>query len=162
MAKNATIIKNRYDKAHMKQFLLKLHLVNDADIIEKFGSVPNMQGYVKQLVREDIARTRPEPVPEKIQNVKEGLEHCRYTHLNCCYDCPYHDEEQEYEEGYSCTSVLASDALEVIKKLESVPKSVPVSLSDASLSILTKKSAETGISVPDLISVMVNEQLIRT
>ena len=130
MAKARSEIQAKYDKAHCKYFSLKMHLENDADVIEKFASVPSMQGYIKQLVRDDIARTRPEPVPEKIQNVKEGLEHCRYTHLNCCYDCPYHDEEQEYEEGYSCTSVLASDALEVIKKLESVPKSVPVSLTE--------------------------------
>lgn len=65
MAKNSTIIKNRYDKAHMKQFLLKFHLVNDADVIEKLSSVPNMQGYIRQLVREDIARTGSVPVPEE-------------------------------------------------------------------------------------------------
>lgn len=58
MAKNSTIIKNRYDKAHMKQFLLKFHLANDADVIEKLSSVPNMQGYIRQLVRDDISRTR--------------------------------------------------------------------------------------------------------
>lgn len=63
MAKNSTIIKNRYDKAHMKQFLLKFHLANDADVIEKLSSVPNMQGYIRQLVREDIARTRTDSVP---------------------------------------------------------------------------------------------------
>lgn len=65
MAKNSTIIKNRYDKAHMKQFLLKFHLVNDADVIEKLSSVPNMQGYIRQLVREDLARTGSVPVPEE-------------------------------------------------------------------------------------------------
>lgn len=57
MVKNSTIIKNRYDKTHMKQFLLKFHLVNDADVIEKLSSVPNMQGYIRQLVRQDLART---------------------------------------------------------------------------------------------------------
>lgn len=57
MAKNATIIKNRYDKKHMKQYLLKYHLVNDADIIEKLDSVPSKQGYIRNLIREDIART---------------------------------------------------------------------------------------------------------
>lgn len=57
MVKNSTIIKNRYDKTHMKQFLLKFHLANDADVIEKLSSVPNMQGYVRQLVRQDLART---------------------------------------------------------------------------------------------------------
>lgn len=56
MAKNATIIKNRYNKTHMKQYLLKYHLVNDADIIEKLDSVPSKQGYVRNLIREDIDR----------------------------------------------------------------------------------------------------------
>ena len=58
MAKNATIIKNRYDKKHMKQYLLKFHLVNDADIIEKLDSVPVRQDYIRQLIKQDIARTR--------------------------------------------------------------------------------------------------------
>lgn len=64
MVKNSTIIKNRYDRTHMKQFLLKFHLVNDADVIEKLSSVPNMQGYVRQLVRQDLARTDSAPKTE--------------------------------------------------------------------------------------------------
>lgn len=71
MAKNSTIIKNRYDKAHMKQFLLKFHLANDADVIEKLSSVPNMQGYIRQLVREDIARTRTKSAT--IQSIAESI-----------------------------------------------------------------------------------------
>ena len=59
MAKKATITKNKYDKTHMKQYLLKYHLVNDADIIEKLSSVPNMQGYVRQLIRQDLAASVP-------------------------------------------------------------------------------------------------------
>lgn len=35
------------------QIKLKLHKVNDADIIEKLKSVDNKQGYIKQLIRED-------------------------------------------------------------------------------------------------------------
>ena len=38
------------------QFKLKLHKVNDADIIEKLRSVPNRQGYLKQLIRGDVAK----------------------------------------------------------------------------------------------------------
>lgn len=60
MAKNATIIKNRYDKKHMKQFLLKYHIENDAAIIEKLSSVPNKLDYVRQLILQDIARTQSE------------------------------------------------------------------------------------------------------
>ena len=67
MAKNATIIKNRYDKTHMQQFLLKYHLVNDADIIEKLSSVPNKQDYVRQLIRDDLARTHHDSVTSFIK-----------------------------------------------------------------------------------------------
>ena len=37
------------------QFKLKLHKVNDADIIEKLNSVGNRQGYIKDLIRADVS-----------------------------------------------------------------------------------------------------------
>lgn len=58
MATKASIAKMKYDKTHVKQYPLRMNLVYDADIIDKLSSVPNVQGYIKQLVREDIARTR--------------------------------------------------------------------------------------------------------
>lgn len=57
MATKATVRQNRYDKAHTRQYLLKMHLENDADVINKLASVPSMQGYIKQLIRDDISRT---------------------------------------------------------------------------------------------------------
>jgi hypothetical protein len=45
---------NRYDKTHCKGVYLKLNLRTDADIIEKLASVPNKQGYIKQLIRRDL------------------------------------------------------------------------------------------------------------
>lgn len=59
MAKNSTIIQTRYDSTHCKNYHLKLHLTLDADIIKKLASVPSMQGYIKQLIRDDINRSRP-------------------------------------------------------------------------------------------------------
>lgn len=44
----------KYDKANTKQITLKFNLHTDADILEKFDSVPNRQGYIKELVRRDI------------------------------------------------------------------------------------------------------------
>ena len=44
----------KYDKENTKQILLKLNLTNDADIIEKLNSESNKQGYIKQLVRNDM------------------------------------------------------------------------------------------------------------
>lgn len=64
MATKASIAKMKYDKTHVKQYPLRMNLVYDADIIEKLSSVPNVQGYIKQLIREDLARTYSVPVPE--------------------------------------------------------------------------------------------------
>lgn len=46
----------KYDVKNTKQYHLKLNLITDADIIERFDNVESIQGYIKQLVREDIAR----------------------------------------------------------------------------------------------------------
>lgn len=46
----------KYDMTHTKPVYLKLNLKTDADIIEKLSTVGNMQGYIKALIREDIAR----------------------------------------------------------------------------------------------------------
>ena len=47
----------KYDKANKEKrqyYSLKLSKENDADIIERLNSVPNMQGYIKDLIRKDI------------------------------------------------------------------------------------------------------------
>lgn len=48
--------KDRYDKENTKQIKFKFNLKTDADILAKLASEPSMQGYVKRLIREDIAR----------------------------------------------------------------------------------------------------------
>ena len=55
MATNKSIIQARYDSKHCKNYTLKLNLVTDADIIEKLSSVPVVQAYIKQAIRNDIA-----------------------------------------------------------------------------------------------------------
>lgn len=45
----------RYDKANTKQVMLKLNRNTDADILAKLAEVGNVQGYIKQLIRKDIA-----------------------------------------------------------------------------------------------------------
>ena len=60
MVKKASIRQTRYDKTHCRTYGLKLNNVIDADVIEKLASVPSMQGYIKQLIRDDIARTKAE------------------------------------------------------------------------------------------------------
>lgn len=44
----------RYDDAHTVQFRMKLNKKTDADIIEFLGSLPNKQGFLKQIIREHI------------------------------------------------------------------------------------------------------------
>lgn len=53
-AKNRS--KDRYDKENTRQVKLKLNLRSDADILEKLEAEPSMQGYIKRLIREDIAK----------------------------------------------------------------------------------------------------------
>lgn len=53
-AQNAA--KARYDKENTKRVKFKLNFKTDADILAKLEAEPNIQGYLKRLIREDIAR----------------------------------------------------------------------------------------------------------
>lgn len=48
--------KTKWDKENTTVVTMKLNKNQDADIIEKLKSVPNRQGYIKQLIRGDIAK----------------------------------------------------------------------------------------------------------
>lgn len=52
-----TIYQAKYDAKNRRNYGFRLHNKLDADIIQKLASVPSMQGYIKQLIRDDIART---------------------------------------------------------------------------------------------------------
>lgn len=65
MATTHTVAQMKYDKEHRRVYGFRLHNDIDRDIIEKLASVPSMQGYIKQLIREDINRTRTEKGEEK-------------------------------------------------------------------------------------------------
>lgn len=58
MGKTHTEAQMRYDKANRRPYGFRLHLSLDSDIIERLASVDNMQGYIKQLIRDDIAREK--------------------------------------------------------------------------------------------------------
>lgn len=51
------LAKDRYDKENTRALKLKLNIRLDADVIAKLESEPSMQGYIKRLIREDIARS---------------------------------------------------------------------------------------------------------
>lgn len=57
MAKKQSEWQRRYDEGHVKGVYLKLNRVYDADILEKLDDVDNRQGYVKDLIRNDIKRS---------------------------------------------------------------------------------------------------------
>lgn len=44
----------RYDAENTTQIKLKLNNKTDADILKRLEDVPNKQGYIKQLIRDDI------------------------------------------------------------------------------------------------------------
>lgn len=45
----------KYDEKNTRQVKLKLNKITDKDILDKLDSVENRQGYIKSLIREDIA-----------------------------------------------------------------------------------------------------------
>ena len=50
--------KTRWDRENTVVVTMKLNKNTDADIIEKLDSVDNKQGYIKRLIREDLARDK--------------------------------------------------------------------------------------------------------
>lgn len=46
----------RYKAKNIKQVKIELNIKTDADIIEKLDNVTNKQGYIKQLIRDDISK----------------------------------------------------------------------------------------------------------
>lgn len=68
-------IKARYDAKATKRFGLKLNLKTDADVIEKLEGLAKengMQGYIKDLIKEDLHR--PRFMQALLKMSKEGYE----------------------------------------------------------------------------------------
>lgn len=49
-------VRHRYEQKAMKSLLVKFHKEYDADLLKKLETVPSKQGYIKQLIRDDIKR----------------------------------------------------------------------------------------------------------
>lgn len=47
---------DRYHKAHTVSLTIRLMKNTEQDILERLDSVPNKAGYIKSLIRADIAR----------------------------------------------------------------------------------------------------------
>lgn len=46
----------KYDSTHTRQVKLKLNIETDADILDYLDRQPSKQGYIKALIRADMAR----------------------------------------------------------------------------------------------------------
>ena len=46
----------KYDKEHIKTFMMRLHRTNDADILNWLDEQTNKQGTIKELIRREIKR----------------------------------------------------------------------------------------------------------
>lgn len=46
----------RYDAKHARRISLKFNDKTDADVLKRLGEVSSKQGYIKGLIRADIAR----------------------------------------------------------------------------------------------------------
>lgn len=47
----------KYDQQNTIQYHLKFNLNTDKDIIDKLNSVESKQGYIKELIRQDIKKS---------------------------------------------------------------------------------------------------------
>lgn len=56
MPKKATIRQYRYDATHSVTMTFKFNRKTDADILHRLDSVSNKQGYIKNLIRQDITK----------------------------------------------------------------------------------------------------------
>ena len=46
----------KYNKENTVQISLKLNRSTDADLIDSLNSIANKQGYIKELIRRDLAK----------------------------------------------------------------------------------------------------------
>lgn len=47
---------NEYNRKNKKQIKFELNINTDADIIQHLETIDNKQGYIKQLIRDDMAK----------------------------------------------------------------------------------------------------------
>nr|UVX93157.1 MAG: ParG [Bacteriophage sp.] len=57
MATEAQIkAQKKYNADNTRQVHLKLNRRTDSDVLERLDAVPSKQGYIKRLIREDLAK----------------------------------------------------------------------------------------------------------
>ena len=56
----------KYDAANTIQYHLKLNTKTDAEIIAHLKSLGNVQGYIKQLIRDDMNRKNRDSLSDRL------------------------------------------------------------------------------------------------
>ena len=84
----------KYNKTHMRQVKFALNIGTDADIIAWLDSVENKQGYLKALIRADMARAKSEPT-QPAQNISEEDEPMKTYHIKPEYLSEWGDQTTE-------------------------------------------------------------------
>ena len=46
----------RWQKENIRRVTIKLHKINDVDIIDKLDAQVSMQGYIKRLIKDDVEK----------------------------------------------------------------------------------------------------------
>ena len=68
-ARNATL--EAWKRENLRQYKLRFNIRTDKDLIEKLDAQENIQGYIKSLIRADIARTSPASADQGEQGEQE-------------------------------------------------------------------------------------------
>lgn len=72
MALPETIRKAEKEKAYIRRYGLKYNINTDADIIAHLDKQPSMQGYIKALIRADIAAHAAQPFQARQSGKEES------------------------------------------------------------------------------------------
>ena len=51
----------KFDRLNSRRYVIKVMLNTERDILERLEQEPNKAGYIKQLIRQDIAREKENP-----------------------------------------------------------------------------------------------------
>lgn len=80
---NEQVKKNqiKYNKTHLRQVKFALNVGTDADIISWLDSIENKQGYLKALIRADMARAKSEST-QPAQNILKEDKTMTYNPVN--------------------------------------------------------------------------------
>ena len=63
----------KYQKDHTKTMSLQFNIDFDADILEKLNQVANKQGYIKNLIRQDLLNSKDQQYSIILFNSTKGL-----------------------------------------------------------------------------------------